>query len=201
MNTDKLAKHYDTLTPRERLPLLIAAHRRGDEQEVTRLLESAPQIDLTVRDCAGLAQGVAFAAILHCMRSLDCAYWLLLLVGASDTDVKPARTEELAKCFAYFVLTYRKGWELFCTELGVDPDALLEDLPARNALARAQDLAEAFAPSPDEMAGSPTGDESEVRHRRKPAKSVRLRIVGSDDELITPESIADELRDLLPDYS
>ena len=33
MNTDRLAKHYASLTPAERLSLLMAAAARGDEEE------------------------------------------------------------------------------------------------------------------------------------------------------------------------
>ena len=33
MNTNGLAKLYDRLTPKERLPLILAASARGDEAE------------------------------------------------------------------------------------------------------------------------------------------------------------------------
>ena len=38
MNTNGLARLYDRLTPRERLPLIMAASARGDEMERERLV-------------------------------------------------------------------------------------------------------------------------------------------------------------------
>jgi hypothetical protein len=44
MNTKGLARHYAILTPWERLPLILAASARGDEQERSRLATSAPRV-------------------------------------------------------------------------------------------------------------------------------------------------------------
>lgn len=49
MNTTKLAKHYESLTPEERLPLIIAACCRGDETERARLANSAPFVTYQAR--------------------------------------------------------------------------------------------------------------------------------------------------------
>ena len=44
MNTNGLARHYGSLTPEERLPLVLAATWRGDGPERARLLASAPRV-------------------------------------------------------------------------------------------------------------------------------------------------------------
>lgn len=43
MNTDCLARCYGTLTPGERVPLLLAASARADAVEQDRLARSAPK--------------------------------------------------------------------------------------------------------------------------------------------------------------
>jgi hypothetical protein len=42
MNVNALTKYYDTLTPWERLPALLAASARGDEPEAQRRSRTAP---------------------------------------------------------------------------------------------------------------------------------------------------------------
>ncbi len=56
MNTNSLARHDEILTPRERLPLIMAASARGDEAEAQRLAHSAPLVSLRVPDYFGLAK-------------------------------------------------------------------------------------------------------------------------------------------------
>ncbi len=50
MNDRTLSRHYDQLTPRERLRLSLAGLARGDEEEVDRLQERCPRRTLTVQD-------------------------------------------------------------------------------------------------------------------------------------------------------
>jgi hypothetical protein len=58
MNTKVLAKLYDRLTPRERLPLILAASARNDEVEGQRLAQSAPRMALRLPDYHGLGEGL-----------------------------------------------------------------------------------------------------------------------------------------------
>ena len=41
MNTNRFDQLYNQLTPRERLPMIMAAHLRGDAAEQNRLVSSA----------------------------------------------------------------------------------------------------------------------------------------------------------------
>src|SRR5437763_1672986 len=77
MNTKNLAKNYDRLTARERLPLLLAASAREDAVERQRLLDSAPRIDLRAPHHHGLGEALFTAAHFHMMTQLDLAakYW------------------------------------------------------------------------------------------------------------------------------
>jgi hypothetical protein len=54
MNSNGLAKRYDKLSPREPVPLLVAADACGDEAEFARLRSSAPREFLRVFDHADL---------------------------------------------------------------------------------------------------------------------------------------------------
>jgi hypothetical protein len=70
MNTNALAKLYDRLTPRERLPLIMAASARGDEQERSRLMASAPRVAYQVPDHFGLAMSFQEVGNHHFMQLL-----------------------------------------------------------------------------------------------------------------------------------
>jgi hypothetical protein len=77
MNTDHLARLYDQLTPRERVPLIMAAHVRGDPAEQKRLSASAPQLTFQVPDYYPLAKALAHAVHFHLLTLLDLAgaFW------------------------------------------------------------------------------------------------------------------------------
>jgi hypothetical protein len=78
MNTKCLAKLYDHLTPRERLPLILAASARGDDVEGERLARSAPRMALRLPDYHGLGEGLFLASLFHLIGVLDVAalFWL-----------------------------------------------------------------------------------------------------------------------------
>src|SRR5262245_50669880 len=104
MTTTKLAKLYDHLTPRERLPLLVAAGRRGDEAERERLVRSAPRVCYKLTDYHGLADAVQMVFMWHMIERLDLGarYWLLsglledLEAGETPAEQKRADRNEAA---------------------------------------------------------------------------------------------------------
>jgi hypothetical protein len=77
MNTNGLAKLYDRLTPKERLPLILAASARGDQTEQDRLAHSAPKKEWRMPDYYGLAEAMLFASLFHLLQLLDVAalFW------------------------------------------------------------------------------------------------------------------------------
>src|SRR5690348_146268 len=77
MNTNGLANLYDRLTPKERLPLIMAASARGDEVERERLANSAPREGFRLPDYHGLGEGLLLASLFHLLELLDLAalYW------------------------------------------------------------------------------------------------------------------------------
>jgi hypothetical protein len=56
MTTKKLSRYYQTLTPWERLPLIVAASERGDAVEREQLVRSSLRHGFRVPDYWGLAE-------------------------------------------------------------------------------------------------------------------------------------------------
>jgi hypothetical protein len=129
MNTDRLAKLYDRLTPRERLPLILAASARGDETEKDRLARSAPQRRYQLPDYHGLGDGLIQVSLRHMVERLNLAaqFW-----GTSflfKEDLGKNRLPGGLRLLAYAFTARVEGWERFCAGLKIDADALLVDLP------------------------------------------------------------------------
>jgi hypothetical protein len=93
MNTDHLAKLYDALTARERLPLIIAAAARDDGAEQKRLSASAPKETLQVPGHFRLARALAEAVHYHLLNGLGPGRQLLAVVGPVDgtQSARPSR--------------------------------------------------------------------------------------------------------------
>jgi hypothetical protein len=98
MNTNKLANLYDQLTPRERLPLLIAAGVRDDLAERERLIGSAPKQRILVPDYLELAQALFKALDWHVQTLLDLAtsfwYWWGLWMGCNMPALEGASASQ-----------------------------------------------------------------------------------------------------------
>jgi hypothetical protein len=157
MNTNTLAKLYDRLTPRERLPLIMAASARGDELEKDRLRRSAPQVGYRLPDYHGLSEGLLLGCLLHLLEVLDVAalYWRVsgLLAGWEALTDKDAAAEKLdgpLKMFAYAFTAKLDGWRRFCAELQVDPELLMAGLPGYDTVKRIEEEARAIAFTPEE---------------------------------------------------
>src|SRR5262245_39031558 len=127
MNTNGLAKHYGTLTERERLALALAALRRDDDADYQRLIDSAPVRTLAVPETQLSAVALVLACFSHVVDQLETAanYWQA-----------HARRADLPKDQAYLapllidllgdrLIAEADGWTLFCVALGLpDGDVL-----------------------------------------------------------------------------
>ncbi len=85
MNTSSLARQYEKLTPWERLPLILAASARGDEQEHSRLVLSAPRVGYRVPDHFGLAVAFQELTWLHLLEALDLAANYFQALGCAES--------------------------------------------------------------------------------------------------------------------
>jgi hypothetical protein len=160
MNTDQLARHYETLTPWERLPLIVAACERGDAVEEERLGRSAPRNGFRVPDYWGLAEGLDDLAKLYLLEQLDLAalYWRFAAVLDREPLGRPSRADrerdercwQLLKMLAYRHVVRADGWRLLCSQMHLDPVVLLKELPGHDAVQQMEPVARLFAFSAEE---------------------------------------------------
>jgi hypothetical protein len=189
MNTKPLARLYDRLTPRERLPLLLAALHRGDDAEAQSLAGSAPRIQLSLPDYHGLNEGLTLLTFFHVLGQLErgLLYWQLSGTAADweEFTVDPGeegrieRLWKIERLIAYRLGVEADGWTRFCEELHIDGEVLLRDLPCYDTLRRTQLAARALAWSADEAA------------------DCLRRLRSGDAVLSTPEGVARGLRKFL----
>src|SRR5688572_413032 len=121
MNTKALARHYDTLTPGERFPLIVAAASRGDNLERDRLVSSAPRAAYSMTDYWMLANRFEFLAHFMLFKLLDLAACYLETFALSGEADEDRAALEAALMLGYLFRAHRDGWHLFCAEVGVDP--------------------------------------------------------------------------------
>jgi hypothetical protein len=159
MNTKCLAKMYDRLTPRERLPLILAASARDDEVEGQRLVQSAPRMALRLPDYHGLGEGLFLASLFHLISVLDVTAMFWLTQGRlaewtacadKDEDDSLNRMDAKVRMWAYVLTAKRDGWRRFCAELPVDPELLLNDVPGYDTVKRSEEAARLLAFNVDE---------------------------------------------------
>jgi hypothetical protein len=159
MNTASLARHFDALTPWERLPLLVAAQVREDEVEHDRLARSAPKHLFHVPDYWGLVEGFEDLATLYVLRQLDSAAfcWRLMAFleqGLLFDDKKgrrqPERLWKMIKLETHKFVVRADGWKLLCAELQVAPDFMLRQLPGNENVCRMEGQARLLAFSAEE---------------------------------------------------
>jgi hypothetical protein len=197
MNSNGLARHYDKLTPRERLPLILAADARGDETEVGRLVSSAPAAGYRLRDFHGLGQALDRLAAWHLLELLDLAavYWQVL--GAHAVEGSPSRGKEAeagrnhlggkVKLAAYLFTARLDGWRQFCCGLNIDPEHLLAALPGYEMLTRTEGAARGMAFTQEEASGW-------LRHQFADAAPPGATL---EPEVVTADGVALELAETL----
>jgi hypothetical protein len=153
-STNGLAKLYDRLTPRERLPLILAASARGDEAELDRLVNSAPSKVFRVPDYFGQAEGLELAALLQQIELLDvaAAYWWVGGMLAEheawtdgEEDEPSKRLRAVVRMFAYIFTTKLDGWRQFCAESKIDAEQLMNGLPGYDTVVRTEEAARMMA--------------------------------------------------------
>jgi hypothetical protein len=198
MNTDGLAKHYNLLTPWERLPLMVAAMARGDDVEYERLGRSAPNRRLRVANYWGLSDGLRNIATSYMLRQLEAAVclghavgllvpWLRSAKGASKGE---ERVWKAVQTRAYIFLVRADGWKLFCAELHIDPDDPLRNLPGYSALRETEKTARLVACSPEQALANIREDPE-----RKESAQGASSAVPCEYHIDTPEDVARSMRE------
>lgn len=160
MNMKGLARVYDKLTAWERVPLILAAHQRGDEAEGERLARAAPVNTFRVADHYGLSEGLRLLATAVRLDQLDLAAFSWRLetfiadwsAGPPDraTETQVTRLENIRKWLAFRFLVITDGWKLLCAELHLEPDFPERYLPEADQMAHMEAEARELAFTHDE---------------------------------------------------
>jgi hypothetical protein len=172
MTTNPVSRLYDRLTPRERLPLLIAAAKRGDAIESQRLQMSAPKLQLEMPDYYPHADAWNEVAHYHLLTVLDLGlhfwqWWGLWLTrglrNQITSDPSPGQRGQgtaaknlerragfLVSYYAARFVAHIDGWKQFCNELHVDPQALLDFMIGWDHIVRTESQARELAFTPED---------------------------------------------------
>jgi len=125
MNSSRLANMYDRLTAKERLPLILAAEKRGDDIERQRLESSAPPRVVCCPDYLFRAQVVHMLTMMYVNEQLDhlAIYWHSnCWLAAQDKD--PELWLIIRDINAYRFCCGAEAWRRFCQEQNFDPQQL-----------------------------------------------------------------------------
>ena len=172
MNTRPLVHRYQHLTPRERLPLLLAAATRGDAVEESWLKVSAPKHTFDIPDYVPQARALNELAVYHVLTLLDLGlhfwhWWGLWLTrglryqategpqrgGRGQAEAAKAletRNGCLVRYYAARFVAHVDGWKQFCAELHVEPEAPLHFLIGWDNIVRTESRARELAFTPEE---------------------------------------------------
>jgi hypothetical protein len=147
MNTDRLARTYSSLTPAERLSLLLAAAARGDHQEGNRLAASAPSVTYRAPHHYALATAFRELCAMHRLKVLDlAAIYLYGYSSAKATDGEEGqRLLDVSLWFGYMLKVNLAGWQQFCKGQNLDPDPYTAHLFGKEILEVAAQQAEQAA--------------------------------------------------------
>ena len=140
MNSSVLAKHYDKLTPWERVPMIWAAEARGDHTEAKRLARSAPRGGFQVADCYGLDLGLLWLAAVQHMEQLDLAAFYVKTAMFLEANVEYAnqelhgRIQNMRRVLACRIVLNADAWKLICADLNIDASWLFSNLPGNDTV-------------------------------------------------------------------
>ncbi len=144
MSTTRLARHYPSLRPDERLALMLAAAARGDDAEHQRLVAAAPRVAFTTIDT--FPRALAFRETLNRFRAerLELAARFFQTKRlAEDYDEAPGgRMGNVARVYGYLLLATRDGWDRFCEQAMLPPAGLEDSLVGGDLLRMAEEEAE-----------------------------------------------------------
>lgn len=178
MNTTKLAKHYESLTPEERLPLIIAACGRGDETERARLANSAPLVSYQNRHHLLLSSRLKEVASRLIARQLELAAQVFhsLAISGFDDDIP-----EVVRVLALYFVVNQDAWREFCAGFGVESDAVLIGMVGAETIAEMEPRIRRLAHTADEATAwlqKQSGDTTELPTVAATAEAMRQALNG-----------------------
>lgn len=146
MTSTKLARHYDTLDPAERLSLLLAAGGRNDDVEQVRLMGSAPRVTWQVPHTFGRALALLLVSSHQRMKLLELAglFFRARAVADQMEGENAERMANVAGVYGYLFRAQSEGWARFCEAERLDPTVCEQAAPGADVLNIATDEAAVF---------------------------------------------------------
>ncbi len=191
MTANSLGKLYDRLTPWERVRAIIAAEKRGDENERTRLWETAPRICYSEPYMVvDLIQMLFLMASFYRADLLTSLAWFNYCMDCgnqlADDDAfdveQQSKLWRIGKFHAFLFYHKLDTWRAVCAELEIDADRVL----------------------PSVFPGGELGEESEPRLREwafTPEQAADyLKTMGDEMEYATPAECAKAIRQRLAEH-
>lgn len=204
MTPSRLPRHYDALTPWERLPLIVAASARADDVEVDRLIRSAPTHGCRVRDYWGLAEALNELVTNYLLEQLDLvASYLQVMTFREQEPLPSARKAQrqqqqqqeqrclLSRMQVYQFVVRADGWKQLCAELSIDPDVLLRGQPGFDTLVRFEEQVRPIAFNAEEARVCLRGIVARHGGENEPSGS------GREYRLDTAADVARSMREFL----
>ncbi len=128
--TDKLRRHYDTLTPTERIALIVEAFGKGDETELESLGRTCPQYHYKAKDMDVVRGLEAMFDVVHVtvIEIQDYIITYLLITNALDKDggLPWEKAIEGRNIAASLILTTWNAFRTVCKDHGLEPEKVLE---------------------------------------------------------------------------
>jgi len=158
MSQPTLNKLFDVLTPEERSSLSLAALVRGDEVELERLTTAAPRRVVSVLHHKDVMSSLCTCGVLHRAEQLEMIAGYFFAVDRVRHAIEDADCEtanwwlDVSSLFAFRYTVNREGWRLFCEELGVGAEDVVDGAPGDWIVDLADSNMPNIAPSVDEMA-------------------------------------------------
>lgn len=117
-----ISKHYDMLTPQERLVLTVEAQARGDTAESDRLMKGCPRKRYIMND---VNFSMAFSRLrTFALTSLASSYQALAKANMAIGVIVSGR-DEMWELYAFYKvnqLSFQEAWKRFCNSIGLDGD-------------------------------------------------------------------------------
>jgi len=181
VNAKTLQKHYDQLTARERMVLLLDSIARGDVRERDALLTSAPRLRYVLPHHHNAFMGFTHLQSFYLIHQLHRAWTVATLAHLAEQNDEAWRGACIA---AYVFCVQADAWRAFCAEFGIDVQAsFMGYADAAFALEFSEQIARAFAFTFEET------------------RAEMVKTFGDDADVITVERALADLRAGFNDFA
>jgi hypothetical protein len=149
LDTKRLTRHYDKLTPQKRASLMASAFLRGDEVEHGRLIRTSPRELFSLPAFHGHSQAFRELADFYVICQLEIGIGIAVGLASLDANkaADPKRIVPL-RVLAHRFVVWRDAWQRLCDDCGIDWPAYLSLHPASATMRHLEELAPRLAFSP-----------------------------------------------------